>query len=83
MAKLTASEKEVITLKQRVIELEAENRRLEPDFASASNYSSPIVLSPDDELPAKTTTELPALAPLEMPNFDLSVLHKYQSSANH
>ncbi|KAK6617448.1 hypothetical protein RUM43_014457 [Polyplax serrata] len=80
MAKLTASEKEVVTLKKRVAELEAENCRLEPSFASASEYSSPFVFSPEDEMPPKTKTELPALPPLEVPNFDLSVLQKYKTA---
>lgn len=76
MTKLSASEEEVAALKRRVAELEAQKES--QDFVSASEFS-PYVFSPDDEV---SSVELPALAPLEMPNFDLSVLHKYQSD-NH
>lgn len=82
MSQLTASEKEVTTLKQRIAELEAENRKLKPESAAASAYSSPFVFSPADELTPEVTAELPALAPLEMPNFDMSVLHKKFQSEN-
>lgn len=74
MSQLVTSEKEVETLRQRVAELEAENRQLKPESANASAYSSPFVFSPSDELP-RANSELPNLAPLEMPNFDLTVLH--------
>lgn len=81
MSQLTASEKEVTTLKQRISELEVENKKLKPESIAASAYSSPFVFSPADELAPEVTSELPVLAPLEMPNFDLSVLHKkFQSS---